>query len=54
MSEQDDVVFITIYREDREWINETKGDLNRERRLHNILENYKRAGLDAQYSGVKA
>lgn len=39
----DDVVFITILREDRDWINMTKGKLNREQRLHQIFENYKRA-----------
>lgn len=38
----DDVVFITIYKKDREWINETKGDFNREERLHEIIRKYRR------------
>jgi len=42
-------VFITIFRAERDWINSTKGDLTRAQRLHVIIENYKRAGLDAQY-----
>ncbi len=46
----EDVVFITIYRKDRDWINKTKGKLNRELRLHEVIENYIKTGLDAQYS----
>ena len=46
----DDVVFITIQKKDRVWINLTKGkDQNREERLHEVLENYRKSGLDAQY-----
>ncbi len=47
------VVFITILESDRKWINETKGGMNREERLHQVLENYRRAGLDTQYAEVK-
>ncbi len=32
-----EVVFITIFREDRGWINATKGELNRQQRLHEII-----------------
>lgn len=40
----DDVVFITTYRSDRTWINETKAEgQNREKRLHQVLENYRKA-----------
>ncbi len=35
---KEDVVFITILREDRDWINKTKGKLNREQRLHEVIE----------------
>lgn len=39
----DEVVFITVYKKDRAWINETKGGRNRESRLHQVLENYRKA-----------
>jgi len=42
--------WISLYLEDREWIDQTKSNLSRPERLHHILENYRRAGLDAQYS----
>lgn len=43
LSGEDDVVFITIYRKDREWINKTKGTMNREERLHQVIGDYRDA-----------
>lgn len=37
----DDVVFITIYRKDRDWINKTKHMANREERLHAVIKKYR-------------
>lgn len=39
--QKDEVVFITIYKKDRDWINKTKGKLNREDRLHDVIESYR-------------
>lgn len=36
-----DIVFITILRGDRDWINKTKCKLNREERLHEIIQMYR-------------
>ena len=44
-----DVVFTMIYREDRDWINNTKGKLNREEKLHEIIENAKKIQLAQTY-----
>ncbi len=43
---RDPVVFTTILREDRDWINETKGKLNREERLHEVIKGYKELYVD--------
>jgi len=48
----EDIIFITIYKTDRNWINETKGKLNRAERLHQIIEFYKTR--TAGYIKVKA
>lgn len=45
VSPENKSVFITIYREDREWINNTKGKLNREQRLHELITRVKELGL---------
>jgi len=50
-----DVVFITIYREDRDWINKTKHKCNREQRLHAVIRKYREEFCeDAKVPVVKA